>query len=342
MCGDGRMAIAGGVASLAGGSLIGGGTLIGRVVLGCAVSFPPGANSLLRIDGSLEATASFAASFGVRMVNANRTQSSSDSIAVTGHAQLRGSVTTTWVWQGPQSLRLHAPIAFRIVTFGSSNANAVAAVAFTAIGMDAMALVRNATESAYVVAFAGCPDGFEGTYLCSACTSGRWSVRANGTLPLVCQDCGTGTYQDSAGQTACKVCGPGTMADTAGNSVCMPCAEGHYIAGHGATECLTCSPGWHSPVAGMSECVPCQPGYFATGNASSECLPCVPGTYQPSVNATACLTCDAHWVSTYAAVRCTDGRTEAPPPSRPLTTMAADAVPITTAQSRVPTTTPVP
>ncbi len=219
LCGTGRLsATSAGTLYLTGGSLIGGGRLVGRVVAGCELTFPARAsNSVLWIQGSFEALSTLVMIFGVRITNMNQTQSSSDRIIVSESALLRGDIRTTWTWQGTQTQTLYSPVSYSLISYHSSSIMTGAnTTALTSQGVDTLALRRNITSTSYSVEFVGCPDGYQGTHICSPCSSGRWSVRANNSLPLMCRDCPVGRYQDAVMQSACKLCTPGNMADTPG------------------------------------------------------------------------------------------------------------------------------
>ena len=209
----------------------------------------------------MEALTGFSIAIRISLVNADQASSSSDSLNITGNAVMRGSVITLWTWSGPSSLTLPATKpSFQLVTYGSSVLGIINTTSFSTSGVHEQALRRSETSGSLRSEFVGCQSGTFGTYLCTPCGSGSFSLRTGDVLPLSCSECSPGEFQNAQGQPSCKPCPAGTFEASAGSAGCGYCAPGHVQGSAGAQSCDQCPPGHYSPVPGGQSCLQCTPG----------------------------------------------------------------------------------
>lgn len=263
--------------TLSAGTLNGGGTITGRLVAGCTVTIAKGSFSVLRIEGALVCSDSFNITMGVQLVDADQALSKHDRLTVTGAATFAGTITTSWAWQGSNnSAQLSPSLSFPIVTYGSG-AGVMNYTNFSVLGVHEGAVQRREISSMHIVDFVGCQSGTSGTYQCTACPEGTFSLRGGDAFPLTCVGCSTGSYQNASGASTCKACGPGTFTSTIGGSACLACPQGMYQSGFGETFCEPCGNGTFGPAPGLRECLPCQAGSYAENVSSIDCAFCPSG-----------------------------------------------------------------
>jgi len=138
--------------------------------------------------------------------------------------------------------------------------------------------------------FVGCTSGTAGTHTCDSCGAGKFSRRNNDVLPLKCNPCPSGHYQEASGQDTCVACAQGTYVTNLGSSFCLVCEKGYYQGAEGQNTCMNCEQGKYSDTTGASSCLACPTGQIQALTGSSSCTACGPGTYSDE-NATECLLC---------------------------------------------------
>ncbi|GMI07724.1 hypothetical protein TrVE_jg5000 [Triparma verrucosa] len=163
-----------------------------------------------------------------------------------------------------------------------------------------------------------CPQGKStaSSLKCEDCPAGKNAPNINGS----CEVCGSGKYNEEAGQSSCKTCPGGTFISDnkqqahLHNSAedCTSCSTGTR-SGSGASECLTCGTNTYQNEPGQTTCKNCPSGKFATKtskddhddiddcdvcdagkfvNSANECENCAVGKYTSSDSQTSCSSCE--------------------------------------------------
>ena len=103
----------------------------------------------------------------------------------------------------------------------------------------------------------------EGSYLCIACSSGKYSASAGSQG---CSECGVGKSASGVGSVFCPPCVPGKITDETGESSCDGCSAGR-TSNDGGTGCTDCPGGKYSESSGSASCTTCPSGKTSEANS---------------------------------------------------------------------------
>jgi len=128
------------------------------------------------------------------------------------------------------------------------------------------------------------------SHLVDACVCNAGFSRENGNI---CQQCHSGKYKDSTGNTPCVDCATTTYSSILGantSSVCQKCADNSQSL-QGSTkiqDCL-CNSGFSGEYGNL--CMQCLPGKYKESSGDDLCVDCMKGTYSSVLGANTSSVC---------------------------------------------------
>ena len=151
-----------------------------------------------------------------------------------------------------------------------------------------------------------------GATRCDTCQTGKYGDGST------CEDCQSGKFQWTTGQSSCINCEVGRYQGDTGKTNCVYCESGKYQGSSGKPSCSSCGSGkysiWHTVVHsyawgsywhGAQSCISCGVGKYQDSTGQSECKQCVRGRYSTSqgqTHSSSCIVCPAgKWSSDLGA-----------------------------------------
>ncbi|GMH80167.1 hypothetical protein TL16_g08430 [Triparma laevis f. inornata] len=151
-------------------------------------------------------------------------------------------------------------------------------------------------------------EGTGGTTVCDECGTGKYNDQTGAGLESDCQDCASGKYQPSTAAVSpydCANCDAGKYSPSAALSECTDCSTGKYSA-EMSSDCVECPPGTYTGSTSSIDCTGCEVGRYAGSTGFSACNPCEEGKFTDVTHSNSCTACDGGKMSVLNRLSCSD------------------------------------